>query len=364
MTMKHLFLSAALSCSALSTFSTPTFAHDKTAPQAMGHAPIGVMADHRHKKGEWMLSYRYMGMNMKGNRQGKNAIAPDVIATTIPNTFFGTPQQPPTLRVVPTDMKMDMHMVGAMYGLSNRITLMAMGSITSKSMNHITYMGGMGRNARGGFNTKTSAIGDTTLSAIIALDDGSKPKRQLNINLGISLPTGATDKTGQILTPMGGTPSPRLPYPMQLGSGTFDFKPALTYFDRKGKFGWGAQASARIPLHKNSDDYRYGQKGEVTTWLAYEPRHWMSVSARLKATTQGAIHGQDIKIIAPVQTANPNFQGGETITALLGINLVGQTGTLRGQRLALEFGRPIYRYLNGVQLETDTTITLGWQKAF
>ena len=34
------------------------------------HAPIGVMADHQHQKGEWMISYRYMGMAMDGNRDG------------------------------------------------------------------------------------------------------------------------------------------------------------------------------------------------------------------------------------------------------------------------------------------------------
>ena len=31
---------------------------------ASDHAPIGVMADHRHKQGEWMMSYRYMYMDM------------------------------------------------------------------------------------------------------------------------------------------------------------------------------------------------------------------------------------------------------------------------------------------------------------
>ncbi len=29
-----------------------------------GHAPISVMGDHYHKKGEFMLSYRYMPMWM------------------------------------------------------------------------------------------------------------------------------------------------------------------------------------------------------------------------------------------------------------------------------------------------------------
>lgn len=35
-----------------------------------GHAPIGVMGDHQHGKGELMFSYRYMTMSMHGNRKG------------------------------------------------------------------------------------------------------------------------------------------------------------------------------------------------------------------------------------------------------------------------------------------------------
>jgi len=69
-------------------------------------------------------------------------------------------------------------------------------------------------------------------------------------------------------------------------------------------------------------------------------------------------------IVAPVQTANPDFQGGETLEALFGVNLLGQTGYTRGHRLAFEFGFPLVRDLNGPQLETDYMFTLGWQKAF
>ena len=39
------------------------------AVRADGHAPIGVMGDHLHKRGEWMLSYRFMRMNMEGTHR-------------------------------------------------------------------------------------------------------------------------------------------------------------------------------------------------------------------------------------------------------------------------------------------------------
>ena len=37
-----------------------------TAARPDGHAPISVMGDHMHEMGEWMVSYRYMSMEMEG----------------------------------------------------------------------------------------------------------------------------------------------------------------------------------------------------------------------------------------------------------------------------------------------------------
>lgn len=350
------------------TALTPTMANahenDKTAPHAMGHAPLGVKGDHRHKKGEWMLSYRFMTMDMEGTRDGTAALTPDQIATGEANPFFGMPGQPPTLRVVPTKMRMNMHMVGGMYGLTDRITLMGMTSYRDNDMDHITYMGAMGTTVRGEFNTQSKGFGDSTLAAIIGLDSGGKRTRQINLNLGLSLPTGSVTQTDQILTPMGGMPSPRLPYPMQLGTGTVDALSALTYFDRKDKIGWGAQANVRVPLGENSDGYKPGEQFDASVWAAYEPAYWVSFSGRVKAETKGAISGRDAVIVAPVQTADPANHGGDIVDILFGINLAGQTGALRGHRLALEYGIPVLRDLNGPQLETDSTLTLGWQKAF
>ena len=50
--------------------------------RADDHAPIGVMADHYHEVGEFMFSYRYMSMSMKGNLIGDDSVAPATIAPT------------------------------------------------------------------------------------------------------------------------------------------------------------------------------------------------------------------------------------------------------------------------------------------
>ncbi len=352
-------LAAALAPSALAHEDGPQKSH------AMGHAPIGVMADHRHNKGEWMVSYRYMYMDMSGNRDGTDSLSPNEIATTVPNRFFGNPMQPPTLRVVPTDMPMQMHMLGGMYGLTDRITLMGMANYVTKEMDHITYMGGMGDTVLGEFRTEVEGFGDTTVGAIIGLDDGSMKERQINASIALSLPTGSITETDDILTPMNMRPTVRLPYPMQLGSGTYDLKLGLTGTQRfQNDWGIGGQVLSTIRLDENDEGYSLGDVFEATAWAAYEPAPWVSFSGRLKALSKGQIDGIDPVIVAPVQTADPDNQGGEIVEALFGVNLLGQSGAVKGHRLAAEIGLPLYRDLNGPQLETDLTFTLGWQKAF
>lgn len=358
----QLLASAALLLAAL-----PAAAHEGDEGKvtyASDHAPIGVMADHRHKQGERMVSYRYMYMDMSGNRDGTDSLSPEEIVTTAPNPFANPPMMPPTLRVVPTNMPMQMHMVGGMYGLTDRITLMAMGMYQTQEMDHITFQGPMGTTRLGEFTTETSGIGDTTIGAIIGLDDGSYEHRQINFGIALSLPTGSIEETDQILTPMGTTPTPRLPYPMQLGSGTFDLKPSLTARSRTGNWSYGAQTSAVIRLDENDEGYKLGDRFGVTGWIAFEPQPWVSFSSRLKAQSIGQIDGSDPLIRAPVQTADPDNHGGEIVEALIGVNLAGQSGWQKGHRIAAEIGLPIHRDLNGPQLETDLTFTLGWQKAF
>ena len=88
--MTQTSLTAGALCAALALWLTaPAMAHDgTTAPKdglrvsvtdlpplrADGHAPIGVMGEHRHKTGEVMLSYRFMHMDMEGYRSGTNRL--------------------------------------------------------------------------------------------------------------------------------------------------------------------------------------------------------------------------------------------------------------------------------------------------
>ena len=77
----------------------------------------------------------------------------------------------------------------------------------------------------------------------------------------------------------------------------------------------------------------------------------------------GRVDGIDANIVGPVQTANPDFQGGERIDLIAGANFVATHGALAGHRFAFEIGAPAYQDLNGPQMTGDWFATIGWQKA-
>ncbi len=346
----------------MTAHADPSLSYGSNGLRADSHAPIGVMGDHLHARGEWMVSYRYMRMHMEDNRDGTSRLSPKEIVTQTPNPFFGNPMQPATLRVVPTQMTTDMHMIGAMYAPTDRVTLMAMGHYIDREMDHITFAGGAGTTRLGNFTTEAKGFGDTKLSTLVGLykDD----THHMHLNAGLSLPTGSITERDDVLTPMGGRPNMRLPYAMQLGSGTFDAMPGITYYGNHDNFGWGAQYSATFRLGENSEDYSLGDKHQITTWGSYSITPTISLSARITAEHEGEINGQDSNIMAPVQTANPNNFGGRRISTSLGMNTVVPSGILEGHRFTIEATVPVYQDLNGPQLERDNTIIFGWQKAF
>ena len=323
------------------------------------HAPTGVMGDHYHERGEFMFSYRYMSMGMSDNAVGSSGIPPETIVTTVPNRFFGMPMQPPTLRVVPTDMSMQMHMLGLMYAPSDRVTIMAMTNHVTKEMDHITYMGPAGTTVLGGFRTKASGLGDTSVSALIRLHETER--HRLHVTAGLSVPTGATDETGAVLAPTGAMPVLRLPYPMQLGSGSYDLLHALTWMSfLSDRSSVGVQWRGTLRVSDNDEDYRYGDEHRLTAWYARSLSDHLSWSARLEWFDRANIDGIDPVIVAPVQTADPNRQGATRIDAAIGLNV----SIAGGHRIAIEYSVPVDQDLDGPQLKTDDQLTLGYQFSF
>ena len=178
-------------------FAFLTVAHGNglEEPRADSHAPIGVMGDHGHKTGEMMLSYRFMTMDMQGLQFG--------------TATFETPDLLKDFMMVPTQMDMRMHMIGAMFAPHNRVTFMAM---TSYQRN-IMQMEGAHQHTHGGHRhpvghheMSSAGISDTKITVLLTL--WKSYHLTFLANLGGSLPTGSIAQTGD--------DEQLLPYPMQL----------------------------------------------------------------------------------------------------------------------------------------------------
>jgi len=326
-------------------FAPPTIRAGGFAARPDAHAPIGVMGDHVHHAGGWMVSYRYMRMRMDGNRDRTESVSRRDILNPPPDTF----------QVTPTDMDMSMHMLGLMYAPHDRITLTAMLPFLDQEMDHVTVMGG-------GFQTESDGVGDLRLGGLIRLV--SVGPHDLHLNAGLSVPTGSFDERDDL-------PTGRavLPYPMQIGSGTVDFLPGLTYMGHADWLSWGAQAQGTIRSGTNSRSYTLGNRVDLTSWAAVPLAPWVSLSFRTAWLWQDNIHGKDRTLnLDPtagptVPTADPDRQGGHRLDLLAGLNFKLPLGPLGSHRFAIEGGLPAYQWLYGPQLETDWQIMVGWQFA-
>lgn len=308
-------------------------------------APIGVMGDHTHRSGDWMLSYRYMRMQMQGNRDGTHdRSSSEVIASPF--------------SVSPKKMTTEMHMFGFMYGVSDRWTLMGMLPFVRKEMDHVRSNGDQ-------FTTRSKGIGDVRLTALYQLEElevqvlgsDSYVRHHLHLSTGLGIPLGDVEATA--------SSGAQLPYPMQIGSGTFDLIPGLTYTGSLEQLSWGGQAQATLRLGRNRRSYSLGDRFLVSAWGKFQWSDWISTSLRLEYQQWRNIDGADSRLNPMmVPTADPDRRAGRRLDVLAGFDVIIPDGPLEGNRLAIELGLPAYQWLDGPQLETDWRLTAGWQISF
>lgn len=308
-----------------------------------------------------MLSYRYMHIAMDDLYFGSKKISP--------GQAFASNHT-----VSPTSMSMDMQMLGVMYAPTDQITLMAMLPYTRMEMDHLIFPGAAPllalNGSRSTFTTNSSGIGDLKISSLMGiLQDGFN---HLHGGLGLSIPTGSIGEKDLIPGPGGLIPR-QLPAAMQLGSGTIDILPSLTWLYQCPSFSWGAQANGTIRTGDNSHDYRLGNRFGLDSWFAWKTTDWLSLSVGLGYLWEDELSGiqSDVALSPPfaparqtVPTAFGGNYGGQRVDAMIGANFLIPSGPLSGHRLGLDLRYPLYQDVNGYRLGTDYTFTAGWQCAF
>jgi hypothetical protein len=298
--------------------------------------PVNVLGSHTHLRQQFMVGYRYMYMEMDDNLDGTRVVSQQEVLQTYP--------------VVHTRMTMAMHMAELMYAPADRLTLMAMVPYEVKTMDHLFRDGTRNRD-------ETSGIGDLSFMGLFnVLGDPRMGRHRLVLNAGFTVPTGSIDE---------GENGKRFEYEMQLGSGTWDFQPGLTYLGQSERFAWGGQVLGTIRSGYNDNSYRLGNAYRISAWTQLQVTDWFGPSIRFDWHAWQDIQGAD-PTLDP--TRNPAFdatkQSGSRLDFISGLNFYIPRGPLRGNRFSFEGGVPIYQYLDGPNMGVNWLITAAWSYTF
>ncbi|MBK8175575.1 MAG: transporter [Rhodospirillales bacterium] len=323
--------------------------------------PAGLAGTRLHKPGQIMFTYRYMHMDMSQLADGDDDLSPKDVAT-MRNHNAGKPGQPLTWRSAPQNMTVDMHMFGVMAGVTDDLSVMVMLPYVTKQMEMVTFSGMTGTTELGTSKNETSGIGDVAASALYRLYEDQT--HHVHMQAGLSFPTGSTTEKGRMLMANGQVMEMRLPYGMQLGTGTYGLLPGLTYWGARGSWNWGAQALGQINLGENDQGYTFGDRAFSTAWGGYSLGLGFSISARLSQTYVGDIDGKDSRVTGPTPTADPNNYGGWNTSAGFGVNYRVADGPLMGLNPGVEVSVPLYQNVNGPQLKEAWTVFAGVRKTF
>ena len=300
---------------------------------------LNVIGGHTHPAGQIMLGYEFMFMDMDGHLSGTRDVSESEILKHFPSASTG--------------MTVEEHMLEVMYAPTNKLTLMAMLPIKhiemDMVMDHIH------------FTERSEGIGDLEIMALYTLLGSVTKGHRLILNVGMSFPTGSIDEKNTIA----GVGTFKLEYPMQLGSGTYDPRPGVTYLGESNKWAWGAQELNTIRFGRNGDGYRVGNEYELMGWVGYAVTDWFAPSLRIDGRIWGNVHGADPNIDPTVDAeGDPHRQGGRRVDLLMGTNFFVPRGMLKGTRLMIEAGLPIYENLDGPQLSTRWLFSAGLTYSF
>jgi hypothetical protein len=218
--------------------------------------------------------------------------------------------------VTPTEMTMGMHMSGIMFGTTDRLTLMGMISYRDLSMDHLTRLGAS-------FTAEAKGIGDLNISGLYAVQKNDT--QQTILTFGLSIPTGSINRKDDL--PSG--PDQRLPYPMQLRSGTLDPFVSATYIRLLDNSFTGGYVKRFFRSAENKNNYRSGNGILATGWYSYIWNEVLSFPIRFDGQIWNNIKGAE-PVLNPglVPTAVPHLRGGKRINVGIGISAYIPKGAL------------------------------------
>ena len=294
--------------------------------------PTGVKGGKNMMPKKLMFGYKFGTMDMDCCKNGTNSISNNDI-------------QGLGYIMAPTDMSMDMHMFSAMYAVNGKFSIMAMLPYIEKKMEMKMLTGGMAGRLH---STSSRGIGDLTIAGLYKLSDKS------NFKLAVSIPTGEFDEKDHNMSGVLKT----LPYPMQLGSGTYDITLGYSFQEVFEDWSYGVQANALKRIDYNSEGWKYGDKREISTWIARPISKSFSVSFGLDVEHQENISGRSVNRSNTTHLTWTEYNHSHLrVSSNIGVNYKFPKSK---SRIGVQCGTPIYRDVNGPQMEPDFKCNFGF----
>ena len=309
------------------------------------------------KRNKWSLGHRYIRFDFDGNNMGTREVpVSEVLWSGVPSE-----RTKDNFPIVSLIICQKAYVTSVTYDASERWRWSVLVPYIIQETDHVANdsLPTIGPDfAR--FIIRSEGIGDVTINpSFVAYN---KKGHTVTLHTGFSLPFGS-------ITEVGDSPAPetsnQLPYTMQIGSGTFDYLPGITYVRSGGQTRWGAQALATLRMGKNDRGYALGDRISLSAWVRTRVLDWLEPSVTVSAQAWGRIDGVDkdfsrfVGGFFPATVTDPSNFGGEKITVTGGLRFIGQD-QLVNQSLEVSFGAPVYQRLNGPQPREVWRASVSW----
>ena len=290
-------------------------------------------------EGGWRLAYEYRIQSFDDLRDGRDEVSRSEILST------GAVE-------IPEEVLWMEHVFELGWGWTEFTTLFLRVPFLDKELDGYVAGGG------GDLDQESSGLGDVLLGVshyCCASEEGGR----LMLHAGVSAPTGSIDEEDD-----GPGGDQRLPYPMQLGTGTWDLHGGAAWIQNEEEWTWGVALRGRLDLGRNDEDYAVSDAGVLDLWASLPFDRDVLLTLGLRTSFWGDMHGEDDELDPDVDPLDDEHrQGGLRTDLILGAGW--ELGDARdANRLELELGIPIDEWLDGPQMSTEWLLGVGWRYSF
>jgi len=303
----------------------------------------------------WEFGYTFYKAEFGGYKNGTRDLSFDEVLFSP-----GEARSSENFPVVPTYISQKVHLFSASYRLNERNTITLSLPLIGQETDHISSVPGFDE-----FILESNGLGDIGVNLVRTFETGASDV--LQASAGIRIPTGSINVMGD--TPRNGSGTDeRLPYTMQLGSGTFDLTAGLNYTHIFKDFHLGAAATTIIRTGKNDHNYRLGHGLTTSVNARYVKSVHFQPGLKAGYRKIGSISGQDDGLTIPgpfpypAAITNPANYGGDIFS--ISVNALICLKDDCELSLNTEFTQPVHQNLNGIQPKVRDKFSLGAKVRF